>query len=72
MNNRLQELAGIQSSSEQMYGLIIKAIDSLNGDITYDSFAKAVAKILKNEYGEHNFKPFIKVLEQELYTEDDE
>lgn len=32
----------------------------------YKEFAKAVATILKDEYGSHNFDPFIEVLHTEL------
>jgi len=33
---------------------------------SYQEFAKEVANILKNDYGKHNFKPFIDILIAEL------
>ena len=35
-------------------------------DTNYKDFAKAVARLLKNDYGSHNFKPFMEVLHAEL------
>lgn len=35
-------------------------------DTNYKDFAKAVAKMLKEDYGSHNFKPFMEVLHAEL------
>lgn len=38
----------------------------ISEETSYQDFAKAVADILKNDYGQHNFKPFIKALIAEL------
>ena len=35
-------------------------------DTSYKDFAKAVAKMLREDYGEHNFEPFMEVLHAEL------
>ena len=35
-------------------------------DTSYKEFAKAVAKMLREDYGEHNFGPFMEVLHAEL------
>ena len=35
-------------------------------DTGYQEFAKAIARILKDEYGSHNFKAFMEVLHAEL------
>jgi len=35
-------------------------------DTSYRDFAKAVAKMLREDYGEHNFGPFMEVLHAEL------
>ena len=35
-------------------------------DTSYKDFAKAVAKMLREDYGEHNFGPFMEVLHAEL------
>ncbi len=43
-----------------------KCIDEVDPDLAYYVFAQAVAKVLKDEYGTHNFKPFIKELQKRL------
>lgn len=45
---------------------INKVIDSIDDSMHYGVFAKAVAKVLKDEYGSHNIKPFMDVLHAEL------
>ena len=35
-------------------------------DMHYADFAKEIAKVLINEYGQHNFEPFMEVLHKEL------
>jgi len=42
------------------------AITSVDDSLSYKDFALAVAAILKDEYGSHNFGPFMKVLHAEL------
>ena len=39
-------------------------------DTSYSDFAKAVAKILKDDYGSQNFNPFMEVLHAELGIEE--
>ena len=57
--------AGIILESE-----LVKALNQAIPDNTgYKEFAKAVATILKDEYGSHNFEPFMKVLHAELGVE---
>jgi len=41
----------------------------LGENIGYDEFAKEVAFILKDQYGPHNYKPFLQVLVAELKKE---
>jgi len=54
--------AGIILESE-----LVKALNQAIPDNTgYKEFAKAVATILKDEYGSQNFSPFIDVLHSEL------
>lgn len=43
-----------------------KVIDSIDDSMHYGVFAKAVAKVLKDEYGSHNIKPFMDILHSEL------
>lgn len=49
---------------------INSAIMSIDDSMHYGVFAKAVGKILKDEYGSHNFDPFMKVLHAELGMEE--
>jgi hypothetical protein len=58
--------AGIILESE-----LVKALNQALPDNTgYKEFAKAVATILKDEYGSHNFSPFMEVLHAELGMEE--
>ena len=45
---------------------INKSIEKIDDSMSYTDFALAVAKILKDEYGSHNFGNFMKVLHKEL------
>lgn len=49
---------------------LAKSIDSamikIDDSMSYEDFALAVGKILRDEYGEWNFKPFMKVLHKDL------
>ena len=53
-----------------MYHAIDAAIDKIERhnevSTTYVDLAKAVAKLLKEEYGTHNIEPFMKALNDEL------
>jgi len=42
---------------------------SIPDNTSYTDFAKAVAKVLIDDYGSHNFIPFMKVLHSELNME---
>ena len=42
------------------------AIESVDENLSYKDFALAVAAILKDEYGSHNFAPFMEILHAEL------
>lgn len=43
-----------------------QAIAKVDESLSYKDFALAVATILKDEYGAHNFNPFMEVLHAEL------
>jgi len=45
---------------------INSAIGSIDSSMNYGVFAKAIAHVLKDEYGSHNFNPFMEVLHAEL------
>jgi hypothetical protein len=52
--------------SDKLSTEINKAIMKVNDSMSYEDFAKAIAKILMDEYGQHNYAPFMKVLHSEL------
>lgn len=45
---------------------INKAMMKIDDSMSYEDFASAVAKILIDEYGTHNYEPFMKILRKEL------
>jgi hypothetical protein len=45
---------------------IDKAIIKIDENMSYEDFAVAVGKVLKDEYGTHNFVPFIDALQKDL------
>lgn len=49
---------------------INNAIISVDEDMHYGVFAKAIAKVLRDEYGTHNFQPFMKELHDALGYDD--
>lgn len=56
--------------NENQVSQVAKAIDgaisSVDDSLSYKVLASAVAKILKDEYGSHNFGPFMEILKGEL------
>ena len=51
---------------------ISQSIKNIDDSMSYKDFAKAVAYVLVEEYGSHNYQPFLDVLNEELnvfYTE---
>lgn len=53
----------------KLSNIILEAVDlsrAVPEDTSYEDFAKAVAKLLKEAYGTHNFKPFMETLHAEL------
>lgn len=65
-NQLLQEAGLLESVADQAAKAIDAAIESVDESLSYKDFAIAVAKILKNEYGAHNFDKFMEVLHAEL------
>jgi len=60
----------LAEAGEELQNPIAKAInDTLPENLGYKEFAKAVAKVLKDEYGSQNFKSFMNVLHDELGME---
>lgn len=64
---KLKDLIFEQENQAQAATKAIQdAIVSIDDSMHYGVFAKAIANILKDEYGSHNFDPFMKVLHKEL------
>lgn len=54
------------SKSQQLSMAINNAMVEIDDSMSYKDFAEAVASILINEYGTHNFSPFMEVLHARL------
>lgn len=65
-NQYLTEAGLTESVADQAAKAIDAAIESVDDSLSFKDFALAVAKILKDEYGAHNFDPFMEVLHAEL------
>lgn len=61
----LQEI-NESKESDKLSKEILKSIMKIDDSMSYKDFATAVAKILKDEYGTHNFEPFLEHLKKEL------
>jgi len=57
---------GIDPKVKSIASNINKAILSIDPDMSYMDFAKGVAQVLIDEYGTHNYEPFIKELKNAL------
>lgn len=62
----LAEAGLYKDAANQAAKAIDDAIASIDDSMHHEDFAKAVAVVLKNEYGSHNFAEFMKVLHAEL------
>ena len=65
-NQYLQEANLNENKADLAAKAIDQAIAGVDESLGYSDFAKAVATILKDEYGAHNFNPFMEVLHAEL------
>ena len=52
--------------SEALAKAMDKAMIKIDDSMSYEDFALAVGQILRDEYGQHNFMPFMKVLHKDL------
>jgi hypothetical protein len=68
LKNQYLKEAGLLKENQvnQVAQAIDDAIASVDDSLGYKEFALAVAKILKEEYGSHNFDGFMEVLHAEL------
>ena len=55
-----------ENKAQQAAAAIDKALMSVDESLSYRDFALAVARVLIDEYGQHNFMPFMEVLHAEL------
>ena len=69
-NQYLQEANLNEEKADLAAKAINQAIAGVDESLGYSDFAKAVATILKDEYGTHNFNPFMEVLHAELGIEE--
>lgn len=60
------ENEGGGSKSQQLTNAINSAMVKIDDSMSYKDFADAVANILIDEYGTHNFNPFMEVLHARL------
>lgn len=65
----LKQLIKEEIQSQQLSSLFKNAINQVDESLSYSEFAKAIAQILKDDYGSHNFGPFMEVLHKELGIE---
>jgi hypothetical protein len=70
---KIKQLAGLDESvvteskkSEALADAITKSIMKIDDTMSYADFALAVGQILRDDYGQHNFMPFMKVLHNDL------
>ena len=63
-----KELANVTESkvSDELAKQLDKIIDKIDDSMDIKDFAQGVAKILKNNYGTHNYNDFMKVLKDNL------
>ena len=71
-NNQLLKEAGLLNENQvsQVAKAIDGAISSIDDSLSYKVLASAVAQILKDEYGSHNFVSFMETLKDELGMEE--
>ena len=62
----IKENLNESKESDKLATEINKSMLKIDDSMSYENFAIAVAKILVDEYGEHNYAPFMKVLHNEL------
>ena len=55
-----------ESQADKLSVGISKSMDKIDPNISYEDFAKAVGKILRDDYGKHNYEKFMKVLHEEI------
>jgi len=62
LNDQINEDSEKQSNSDKLATEIKSIISKIDDSMSYKDFAKGIAKVLKDDYGTHNYQPFVKVL----------
>ena len=69
-DDRLKSMMGAddfeKATNPQLGKLISNSIATIDPEMSYVDFAKGVAQVLIDEYGTHNYEPFIKELKKAL------
>ncbi len=60
-NQYIRETTG-ENPTDTLETKIMAAINEVDENLSYKDLAKALSNILKNEYGAHNFTPFVEEL----------
>jgi hypothetical protein len=63
---KLKSLIKESTQSDKLASEINRSISKIDDSMSYVDLAQAVAKILKDEYGSHNYEPFMKELRKAL------
>ena len=63
---KLKSLIKESTQSDKLASEINWSISKIDDSMSYVDLAQAVAKILKDEYGSHNYEPFMKELRKAL------
>ena len=63
---KLKDILNESTESDRLSKEINKSILKIDDSMSYADFAHAVAKVLKDEYGTHNYIPFINELKKKL------
>ena len=63
---KLKELLNESAKSDKLAKEINREIEKIDVDMSYVDLAHAVAKILNDEYGSHNYDRFLKELKRKL------
>jgi len=63
---KFNDFVNESKESDALAKEINKAMIRIVGEMSYKDFAAAVATILRDEYGKHNYMPFIEELKKQL------
>lgn len=62
----IKDIIDESKKSDKLYQLFMESIDEVDDSLSYEDLAETVADIIKNEYGSHNIKPFLKSIARNL------